>query len=102
MVQVNKSIYYYLILFATFIFTFSLIPIVFQTIQLKNTSNIPYISLISIIFGFIIYLYIAVSRGYIIHIFLYTIGLLSVSMILFLKYKFDNNSIVINTIEQEN
>ena len=97
MAQVHKSIYYYLILFATFIFAFSLIPIVFQIMQQKITSNIPYVSLICIIIGFLIYLYIAISRFYIVHIFIYTLGLLCVSIILFLKTKFDNNNISIQS-----
>ena len=97
MAQADKSIYYYLILFATFIFAFSLIPIVFQIMQQKITSNIPYVSLICIIIGFLIYLYIAISRFYIVHIFIYTLGLLCVSIILFLKTKFDNNNISIQS-----
>jgi uncharacterized protein with PQ loop repeat len=96
MVQVNKSIYYYLILFSTFIFTFALIPIVFEIIQQKITSNIPYISLFFFIIGFLIYLYIAITRGYYIHIFFYTIGLLCISIIIFLKRNFDKNNITIN------
>lgn len=96
MALVNKSLYYYLILFSTFLFTFSLIPILFQIIQLKLTINIPYISLIFFIIGFLVYLYIAITREYYIHIFFYMIGLLSVSLILFLKTIYDKNNVEIN------
>lgn len=96
MTYVDKSIYYYLILFSTFLFTFALIPIIFQIIQSKITNNIPYISLIFFVIGFLVYLYIAITRRYYVHIFFYLIGLLSVSIIILLKNKYDNNNIHIN------
>jgi uncharacterized protein with PQ loop repeat len=89
---VDKTIYYYLILFAILLFTFSLIPIVFEIIQQKLTSNIPYISLICMFLSFIIYLFVTISRRYYIHIFFYLICLICISIILFLKSKYDNNN----------
>jgi uncharacterized protein with PQ loop repeat len=94
---VDKSIYYYLILFATFLFSFSFIPIVFEIIEQKLTSNIPYISLICMIIAFLIYLFITINRRYYIHIFFYLIGLISVSTILFLKRSYDKNNIKITS-----
>lgn len=94
---VDKSIYYYLILFATFLFSFSFIPIVFEIIEQKLTSNIPYISLVCMIIAFLIYLFITINRKYYIHIFFYLIGLISVSTILFLKRKYDKNNIQITS-----
>lgn len=96
MAIVNKSIYYYLILFATFLFTFALIPLLFQIIQLKMTINIPYISLIFFMIAYIIYLYIAVTRGYYIHIFFYLTGFLIITFIIFLKSMYDKNNILVN------
>lgn len=94
---VDKSIYYYLILFATFLFSFSFIPIIFEIIEQKLTSNIPYISLVCMIIAFLIYLFITINRKYYIHIFFYLIGLISVSTILFLKRKYDKNNIQITS-----
>jgi len=89
----NTNIYYYLILFATLLITFSLIPIVFEIIEQKVTSNIPYVSLICILISFLIYLFITIHRKYYIHVFFYLTGFISVSMILFLKRRFDENNI---------
>jgi uncharacterized protein with PQ loop repeat len=94
---VDKSIYYYLILFATFLFSFSFIPIVFEIIEQKLTSNIPYVSLICMIIAFLIYLFITINRKYYVHIFFYLIGLISVSIILFLKRSYDKNNIKITS-----
>jgi uncharacterized protein with PQ loop repeat len=93
--MVDKSIYYYLILFATFLFSFSFIPIVFEIVEQKLTSNIPYVSLICMIVAFLIYLFITINRKYYVHIFFYLIGLISVSTILFLKRSYDKNNIKI-------
>lgn len=90
MVNIDKSIYYYLILFATFLFSFAFIPLVFEIIQQKITINIPYITLICMFISFIIYLFITINRQYYSHIFFYLIGLICVSLIIFLKRKYDN------------
>jgi uncharacterized protein with PQ loop repeat len=90
MVNIDKSIYYYLILFATFLFSFAFIPLVFEIIQKKITINIPYISLLCMFISFIIYLFITINRQYYSHIFFYLVGLICVSLIIFLKRKYDN------------
>jgi uncharacterized protein with PQ loop repeat len=95
MALVDKTIYYYLILFATFLFTVSFIPILFEIIQQKITSNIPYISIICMMVSFLIYLFITISRQYYFHLFFYSIGLISVTIIFLLKRKYDNNNITI-------
>ena len=89
----NKNIYYYLILFATLLITFSLIPIVFEIIEQKITSNIPYVSLICMLISFLIYLFITIHRKYYIHVFFYLTGFICASIILFLKKRFDRNNI---------
>lgn len=93
MTLVDKTFYYYLILFATFLFTVSFIPIVFEVIQQKITSNIPYISIICMMVSFLIYLFITINREYYFHLFFYSIGLISVSIIFLLKKKYDKNNI---------
>ena len=95
MVSVNKTYYYYLILFATFIFIFSFIPLIFEIIQEKMTLNIPYSTLICMFISFIIYLYITISRQYYIHIFLYLVAIICISVIIFLKRYYDKNNIKI-------
>ena len=77
----NKNIYYYLILFATLLITFSLIPIVFEIIEQKITSNIPYVSLICMLISFLIYLFITIHRKYYIHVFFYLIQRLPVGLV---------------------
>ena len=91
--MVNRTIYYYLILFAIFLINFSLIPIVFQIIQERLTSNIPYISLICMMIANLIYLFIVVERQYYAHIFFYFVGLISLSIIIFLKRQYDKERI---------
>jgi uncharacterized protein with PQ loop repeat len=95
---IDKNKYYYLILFATFLFTFSFIPLVYEIIQQKITINIPYSTLVFMLISFIIYLFITISRQYYYHIFLYLIGFICISIILFLKRKFDKNNIDNNNI----
>lgn len=89
---IDKTIYYYLLLFAIFLFTFSLIPLVFEIIQQKITLNIPYTTLICMFLSFIIYLFVTISKKYYIHIFFYLICLICVSIILFLKRNYDKNN----------
>jgi uncharacterized protein with PQ loop repeat len=91
MISVNKTFYYYLISFAIFMLIFSFIPLVLEIIQKKITSNIPYITLICMLISFLIFLFITISRQYYIHIFLYLIALISISIIIFLKRNYEYN-----------
>ena len=95
------SIYYYLIMFATLLFTFSFVPIVFEILQQKITSNIPYISLFSFLISFLIFLFIAIIKEYYIHSIFYSIGLLSVIILCFLKKSYDNKSIKVLVNEEK-
>lgn len=85
MTIIDKTVYYYLILFSTFLFTFAFIPLVFEIIQQKITSNIPYITLFSLLIAFLIYLYIAIDRQYLCHMFFYIVGIFSIIIIIFIK-----------------
>jgi uncharacterized protein with PQ loop repeat len=89
------SLYYYLIMFATLLFTFSFVPMFFEILQQKITSNIPYISLFSLLISFLIFLFISIIKEYYIHSIFYSIGLLSVIILLFLKKSYDSKSIKI-------
>ena len=95
------SIYYYLIMFATLLFTFSFVPIVFEILQQKITSNIPYISLFSLLISLLIFLFIAIIKSYYIHSIFYSIGLLSVIIICFLKKSYDSKSIKVLVNEEK-
>ena len=95
------SIYYYLIMFATLLFTFSFVPMVFEILQQKITSNIPYISLFSLLLALLIFLFIAIIKSYYIHSIFYSIGLLSVIIICFLKKSYDSKSIKVLVNEEK-
>ena len=95
------SIYYYLIMFATLLFTFSFVPMVFEILQQKITSNIPYISLFSLLIALLIFLFIAIIKSYYIHSIFYSIGLLSVIIICFLKKSYDSKSIKVLVNEEK-
>ena len=95
------SIYYYLIMFATLLFTFSFVPMVFEILQQKITSNIPYISLFSLLIALLIFLFISIIKSYYIHSIFYSIGLLSVIIICFLKSSYDSKSIKVLVNEEK-
>ena len=101
MIIINKTFYYYLILFSIFLISFSFIPLTFEILQQKLTSNIPYTTLICLIIAFLIYLFISINRQYYIHIFFYLIGLICISIILYLKTQYNNNNILLYENENE-
>jgi hypothetical protein len=95
--KILKEEYFYkLIVFATIISISSLVPILYEIIQQKITSNIPYISLIFISIAFLIFMYISVLKGYYLHLFFYSFGLLCTLLIIYFKRKYDRNNITIN------
>jgi uncharacterized protein with PQ loop repeat len=96
MTTIDKSIYYYLILLATFLFTFSFVPLVFEVIQQRLTINIPYISLICMLISFLIYLFITIHRQYYLHIFFYLVSFVCISIILFLKRNYDKKNMKVS------
>ena len=100
-IKINKTIYYYFILFAIFLFSFSFIPLVYEIIQQKITSNIPYVSLISLIISYLIFIFITIHREYYTHLFFYLIGLICCITILFLKRSYDQNNITLKVKEKE-
>ena len=100
MIIIEKTTYYYIILFAIFLISFSLVPLVFEILQQKLTSNIPYITLICILIYFLIFLFISINRNYYIHIFFYLIGLICISILIFLKSTYDNNNTYITKYQE--
>ena len=100
-IKINKTVYYYLILFAIFLFSFSFIPILYEIMQQKITSNIPYISLIFLIISYLIFIFITIQREYYVHLFFYSIGIISIITILFLKKSYDYNNITLKVKEKD-
>ena len=96
MTTIDKSIYYYLILFATFLFTFSFVPLVFEVIQQRLTINIPYTTLICMMLSLLIYLFITIHRKYYLHIFFYLVSFVCISIILFLKKTYDKKNMKVS------
>jgi O-antigen/teichoic acid export membrane protein len=92
----QDEIFYKFIILATIISIFSLVPVLYKVIQQKITSNIPYVSLILICIAFLIFMYISVSKGYYLHLFFYTFGLLCTSIIIYLKRKYDNTNVMLH------
>jgi uncharacterized protein with PQ loop repeat len=90
--MIKKTIYYYILVFASILVSFSFIPLIFEIIQQKITSNIPYFSLYLLLIAYIIYCFVCIIKQYYFHLFIYTVGLLSVSLLIYLKMKYDNNN----------
>jgi len=101
MIIIDKTIYYYLILFAIFLFSFAFIPLIFEVIREKITSNIPYFTLISLLISFLIFLFVSINRTYYLHILFYIIGIICISILIFLKREYDSNNVIITKYESE-
>jgi len=80
---------YYLILISNFLFSIAFIPMIYEVLNTKITINIPYLTLIPLFIAFLFLLFVSVVKKYWIHVFIYFIGLFSISIILFLKKDFD-------------
>ncbi len=103
--MINKTVFYYMILLANFLLNFSLIPLLFEVNQQKFTNNIPYFSILLILISQIILLFVVIYKGYYFHMFIYVVGLISSSLLLFLKRYYDKSNTniikVIKNIEEE-
>mgnify|MGYP000993117740 CR=1 FL=1 len=101
--NVDKTSIYYLILGATFLMNFAFVPLLFEVLQQRNTTNIPYITLLCFILAQALFLFIVVYRNYYFHTFIYLVGFICVSALLFLKKFYDTKNIhVIRThVSQE-
>jgi len=98
----DKIILTYLTLFAIFITNFAFIPLVFEVIQQKFTSNIPYLTIILLICAQIIFLFIVIYKTYYYHVFIYVTGLICLSILLFLKKYYDKkNTKIIKVIKND-
>lgn len=104
--EVNKTTIYYLIVASIFLMNFSFIPLLLEVLQQRNLTNIPYITLICMLLSQILLLFIVFYRSYYYHIFIYLIGFICISTLLFLKPIYDNKNIqvikrnVYNVIEE--
>jgi uncharacterized protein with PQ loop repeat len=85
----NHSFYYYILLFATFILTFSFVPLLFEIIKTKITINIPYSSLLLALLSLTIFMFVSISKKYYFHLLFYIIGFISLFIIAFFKKTYD-------------
>ena len=104
--MIDKKIFYYIILFSNFILNFSLIPLLFEVNQQKFTNNIPYFTILLILISQILLLFVVIYKGYYFHIFIYSVGMICSSILLFLKRYYDKKNtniikVVNNTILDE-
>lgn len=99
--MINKTVFYYIILFSNFMLNFSLVPLLFEVNQQKNTNNIPYFTILLILISQILLLFVVIYKGYYFHIFIYSVGLICSSILLFLKRYYDQkNRNIINLVNK--
>ena len=91
----NSSGVFTFILFANFLFCAALIPFIFETIQQKYTSNIPYLTLAFLLVAYVILFIISVMRKYLMHCIIYFIGIVCALIMLSLKVNYDKNKVFI-------
>lgn len=95
--SVDKTTVYYLIVTATFLLNIAFIPLLLEVLQHRNMSNIPYLTLVCILLSQILFLFVVLFRSYYYHVFIYLIGFICISALLFLKPMYDDkNTHVIN------
>ena len=100
--MINKTVFYYIILFSNFMLNFSLIPLLFEVNQQRFTENIPYSTILLLLIPQILLLFVVIYKGYYYHIFIYSIGLICSSILLFLKRYYDKrNNNIINVINKD-
>ena len=85
----NGSFYYYILLFATFLITFSFVPLLFEIVKTKIAINIPYSSLLLALFSLSIFMFVSLSKKYYFHLLFYLIGFISLFIVIFLKKSYD-------------
>ena len=95
----SKNLSYYILLFSMFILNFSLIPLLFEILEQRLTSNIPYITLISFWLVLVIYLFRAILKEYYIYSLFLMVGIITLSIIIYLKTIYDKNNTFINEVE---
>ena len=100
--MINNTVFYYIILFSNFMLNFSLIPLLLEVIPQRYTENIPYLTILLLLIPQILLLFVVIYKGYYYHIFIYSIGLICTSILLFLKRYYDKrNNNIINVINKE-
>lgn len=80
-----SSPYYYLILIAILLTTCGYAALLRHVYELKNADCVPYLTLLPILLGLLIFLFIAFVRKYPIHLMLYLISVVTIMGILNMK-----------------
>ncbi len=80
-----SSPYYYLILTAIFLTTCGYAALLRHVYELKNADCVPYLTLLPILVGLLILLFIAFIRKYPVHLMLYLVSVVAIMGILNMK-----------------
>ncbi len=80
-----SSPYYYLILIAIFLTTCGYAALLKHVYDAKNADCVPYLTLLPILVGLLIFLFIAFVRKYPLHLMLYIVALASIMGIINMK-----------------
>lgn len=86
-----SSPYYYLILTAVFLTTCGYAALLRHVYEVKNADCVPYLTLLPILVGLLIFLFIAFVRKYPVHLMLYLVSVVCIMGILNMK----RNSVVV-------
>ncbi len=81
----STSPYYYLILTSIFLTTCGYLALLNHVLQNKNADCVPYLMLIPILIGLIIFTFISFVRKYPIHLIFYIVSIVSIVGILNIK-----------------
>lgn len=81
----SSSPYYYLILVAILLTTCGYAALLKHVYDLKNADCVPYLTLLPILAGLLIFLFIAFIRKYPIHLMLYLVSVVAIMGILNMK-----------------
>ncbi len=79
------------ILFANLLLVFAFIPLTYEVAVMKMSINIPYSTIVTAGFAFLIFMLISVMKKYWFHVFIYFIGLIAVLWMLVNKKEYDMN-----------
>lgn len=78
-------------LFANLLLVFAFIPLTYEVAVMKMSINIPYSTIVTAGFAFLIFMLISVVKKYWFHVFLYFVGFLCTLSLFMNKKLFDDN-----------
>jgi hypothetical protein len=87
------------ILFANLLLVFAFIPLTYEVAVMKMSINIPYSTIVTAGFAFLIFMLISVMKKYWFHVFIYFVGFLCALSLFMNKKVFDENHSKLRKIE---